>query len=70
MEQEEAAHEHDKGDGAEGDIQVSPAFVLGSRATGWTADVARFKTRVARVVREKPPGHSTWSVYWYLTRGR
>ena len=57
MEEEEAAAEHDEGDGAKGDVQISPALVFVSCAAWRLADVAGFKPGLAGVIGYEAPSN-------------
>ena len=55
MEEEKATDEHDEGNRAKGDVEVSPPHVVGLLTAWWRRDIARQQIRIAGVIRNEAP---------------
>jgi len=58
MEEEETADEHEEGQCAESDVEVSPASVVSAVATcnTWCGDITRFECGITAMVWNQAPG--------------
>ena len=59
MEEEESSYEHRKDDSPNGDIEISPAPVVGFGAARWSRDITRIEVGTTCIIREETPGNET-----------